>query len=68
MYWIITREKLEASEIIVTHESGKGSWGDFITSMQHNFQDPLALLLAQIITIILVRVLVGFSKKLVSPQ
>jgi hypothetical protein len=55
MYWIITKgKKLEASEIIVTPESGKGSWGDFITSMQHNFQDPLAILLAQIITIILV--------------
>ena len=70
MYWIITKgTKLEASEIIVTPESGKGSWGDFITSMQHNFQDPLAILLAQIITIILVaRVFGWIFKKIGQPS
>ncbi len=70
MYWIITKgKKLEASEVIVTPESGKGSWGDFITSMQHNFQDPLAILLAQIITIILVaRVFGWIFKKIGQPS
>ena len=70
MYWIITKgKKLEANEIIVTPESGKGSWGDFLTSIQHNFQDPLAILLAQIITIILVaRVFGWIFKKIGQPS
>ena len=64
MYWIISKGKyLEARETIVTPESGKGSWGDFLTSMQHNFQDPLAVLLAQIITIILVARVFGWVFK-----
>lgn len=55
MYWIITQGKLlEAREVIDKPASGKGSWVDFLTSMQHNFQEPLAILLAQIVTIILV--------------
>ena len=70
MYWIITKGKrLEVAETIVTPESGKGSWGDFLTSMQHNFQDPLAILLAQIITIILVaRVFGWIFKKIGQPS
>ncbi|MBQ0907446.1 cation:proton antiporter [Flavobacterium sp. F-328] len=55
MYWIITKGKLlEATEVIEKPASGKGSWADFLISMQHNFQEPLAILLAQIVTIILV--------------
>lgn len=55
MYWIITKGKLlEATEVIEKPASGKGSWADFLTFMQHNFQEPLAILLAQIVTIILV--------------
>ncbi len=70
IYWIISKgKKLEASEVIVTPESGNGSWGDFIASMQHNFQDPLAILLAQIITIILVaRVFGWIFKKIGQPS
>ncbi|TDE31789.1 MULTISPECIES: cation:proton antiporter [Flavobacterium] len=70
MYWIINKgKKLEVSEVIVTPESGNGSWNDFIASMQHNFQDPLAILLAQIITIILVaRVFGWIFKKIGQPS
>jgi Kef-type K+ transport system membrane component KefB len=70
MYWIITKgKKLETSEVIVTPESGKGSWGDFLSSMQHNFQDPLAILLAQILTIILVARVFGWVfKKIGQPS
>ncbi|RDI57012.1 cation:proton antiporter domain-containing protein [Flavobacterium glaciei] len=70
MYWIITKGKhLEVAKTIVTPESGKGSWGDFLASMQHNFQDPLAILLAQIITIILVaRVFGWIFKKIGQPS
>ncbi|WP_309641875.1 cation:proton antiporter [Flavobacterium sp.] len=55
MYWIITTGKaLETGRNIVAHTTVNGHWEDFITSMQHNLQHPLAILLAQIITIILV--------------
>ncbi len=55
IYWIISKGKfLEVSKTIETPESGNGSWSDFLVSLQYNFQDPLAILLAQIITIILV--------------
>jgi Kef-type K+ transport system membrane component KefB len=70
MYWIINKGKdLEARETIETVTSGKGSWNDFITSMQHNFQDPLAILLAQIITIIVVARFFGWVfKKIGQPS
>ncbi len=70
MYWIINKGKdLEARKTIETVTSGKGSWNDFITSMQHNFQDPLAILLAQIITIIVVARFFGWVfKKIGQPS
>lgn len=70
MYWIITKGKhLEAAKTIETPESGNGSWSDFLASMQYNFQDPLAILLAQIITIILVaRVFGWIFKKIGQPS
>ena len=70
MYWIITKGKhLEAAKTIETPESGNGSWSDFLASIQHNFQDPLAILLAQIITIILVaRVFGWIFKKIGQPS
>lgn len=70
MYWIITKGKhLEAAKTIETPESGNGSWSDFLASMQYNFQDPLAILLAQIITIILVARVFGWVfKKIGQPS
>ena len=70
IYWIISKGKfLEASKTIVTPESGNGSWNDFLASMQHNLQDPLAILLAQIITIILVARFFGWVfKKIGQPS
>ncbi len=70
MYLIINKGKtLEANETIVSPISDKGSWGDFIASMLHNFQDPLAILLAQIITIILVARIFGWIfKKIGQPS
>ena len=45
------------------------SWNDFLLSMIHNVQDPLAILLAQIIMIILVARLFGwFFKKIGQPS
>ncbi|CAM3970733.1 cation:proton antiporter [Flavobacterium sinopsychrotolerans] len=55
MYWIILKGKmLEVGQNIVSHQKENGHWNDFITAMSHNLQHPLAILLAQIVTIILV--------------
>jgi Kef-type K+ transport system membrane component KefB len=64
MYWIIKQGKhLEAGKQISISGIEKGSWDDFVVSMQHNFQDPLAILLAQIITIIFVARFFGWIFK-----
>jgi Kef-type K+ transport system membrane component KefB len=70
IYWIILKGKLlQAKGTISVSESGNGSWSDFISSMEHNFQDPLAILLAQIITIILVARFFGWVfKKIGQPS
>ncbi|HEU4788919.1 MAG TPA: cation:proton antiporter [Flavobacterium sp.] len=70
MYWIIRSGKhLEGNKTIIHKEASVSSWDDFITSMIHNVQDPLAILLAQIIMIILVARLFGwFFKKIGQPS
>lgn len=55
MYWIIAQGKsLEAGRVIVDKPLESGHWQDFVASMQHNLTHPLAILLAQIVTIIFV--------------
>ncbi|HKO76135.1 MAG TPA: cation:proton antiporter [Flavobacterium sp.] len=70
MYWIIKSGKhLEKNKTIIHKEASVSSWDDFLTSMIHNVQDPLAILLAQIIMIILVARLFGwFFKKIGQPS
>jgi Kef-type K+ transport system membrane component KefB len=70
MYWIIKKGKhLEGNKKITISGIENGSWNDFIASMQHNFQDPLAILLVQIITIILVARFFGWVfKKIGQPS
>ena len=70
MYWIIKEGKhLEGNKIIIHPTASVSSWDDFLTSMIHNVQDPLAILLAQIIMIILVARLFGwFFKKIGQPS
>tara|TARA_R110000868_G_scaffold70544_1_gene207218 strand:- start:6346 stop:8622 length:2277 start_codon:yes stop_codon:yes gene_type:complete len=64
IYWIIKRGKeLEKIESLVVSNGEHSSWNDFIVSMKHNFQDPLAILLAQIVMIILVARLFGWVFK-----
>lgn len=53
-------KKLEASQHIVSEVKGNGHWNDFLEAIMHNFKSPLALLLVQIITIILVARLFGW--------
>jgi Kef-type K+ transport system membrane component KefB len=69
-YWIINKGKyLESVKTIAKTKIENGSWNDFLASMQHNFQDPLAILLAQIITIIFVARFFGWLfKKIGQPS
>jgi len=55
IYWIIGQGKLlEIPRNIVPKPLESGHWNDFVAAMTHNLQHPLAMLLAQIITIIFV--------------
>lgn len=55
IYWIVTEgEVLESGRNIVESTSNKNQWEEFLTSISHSLQEPLAILLLQIITIILV--------------
>ena len=70
MYWIIAKGKsLEAGREIVLKKVENGHWNAFIDSMVHNLQHPLAILLAQIVTIILVARFFGWvSRKIGQPS
>jgi len=70
IYWIIELgKKLEGDKEIIRPVTSVSSWEDFLVSMVHNVQDPLAILLAQIIMIILVARLFGwFFKKIGQPS
>lgn len=64
MYWIISEGKhLEANKAILKSGIENGFWNDFVDSMLHNLQDPLAILLAQIVTIIIVARFFGWIFK-----
>ncbi len=55
IYWIILKGKLlEIGQNIVHNQTKNGHWNDFVSSMGHNLQNPLAILLVQVITIILI--------------
>ena len=55
IYWIISKGKfLETAKTASKVITSTDHWKEFINSMVANFQDPLAILLAQIITIIIV--------------
>ncbi len=69
IYWIIQKGKmLEVGGNVVPHYIENGYLDEFKTSMMHNLQHPLAILLAQIITIILVARFFGWvSRKIGQP-
>lgn len=55
MYWIVSKGKaLEIGRNIITPTSKDTMFNQFLISLKHNLQHPLAILLLQIITIIIV--------------
>ena len=61
MYWIVGQGKLlEVGKKIVSPTSKDSQWIQFLSSLFHNLQHPLALLLFQIITIVLVARIFGW--------
>ncbi|WDF67699.1 cation:proton antiporter [Sphingobacterium oryzagri] len=61
MYWIILQGvTLEEGKDITIPTSENNQWADFVSSLISNVQHPLAILLAQIVTIILVARLFGW--------
>lgn len=61
MYWILLNGKQLEAETIVPNTIESGHWNDFVSSMVHNLQHPLAILLAQIVTIIFVARFFGWA-------
>ncbi|MFC5681844.1 cation:proton antiporter [Flavobacterium sp. MAHUQ-51] len=70
IYWVITKgTSLELGRQISNTKIESNHWNDFLHSMADNLQHPLAILLAQIITIILVARLFGwFFRKIGQPS
>src|SRR5690606_32796559 len=70
MYWVVLMgPKLEQGRDIVNPSQGKTPWAEFIDSLIYNLEHPLAVLIAQMITIILVARLFGWiCKKIGQPS
>ncbi|MFY8009325.1 MAG: cation/H(+) antiporter, partial [Flavobacterium sp.] len=61
MYWIVEQGKLlEVGRKIVSPTSSDSQWIQFLGSLFHNLQHPLALLLIQIIAIVIVARIFGW--------
>jgi Kef-type K+ transport system membrane component KefB len=61
IYWILNKGKaLETGQKSLHPVAGNGHWNDFINSMSDNLHHPLAILLAQIITIVIVARVFGW--------
>ncbi|SCY29333.1 cation:proton antiporter domain-containing protein [Flavobacterium caeni] len=54
IYWVLTKGKQLENGRHVVVPSARDQWLEFLASMKHNLGHPLAILLAQIITIIIV--------------
>lgn len=69
IYWIIRQGKsMEADRQILTERYNKSQWQEFIETIRHNIEHPLAILLAQIVIIILTARLFGWlCKKIGQP-
>jgi len=54
IYWVLSKGKLLENGRHIVVPDGKDQWSEFLASVLHNLGHPLAILLAQIITIIIV--------------
>ncbi|MDR2853715.1 MAG: cation:proton antiporter, partial [Prevotellaceae bacterium] len=64
IYWIVMQgDALEANRDIVYPEGAGSQWAMFVDTLGENFLSPVAILLAQIITILVVARLLGFLFK-----
>jgi len=70
MYWIVGEGKgLEIGRKIIAPNTKNTHWNEFLASLGHNLEHPLAILLAQIITIIVVARFFGWIfKKIGQPS
>ncbi len=70
IYWILgIGIGLEKGRDIIIKQSKLTQWNEFVTSLIHNLKHPLAILLAQIVTIILVARIFGWiCKKIGQPS
>ena len=61
MYWVIhLGTQLEAPELLRGQKTSQGAWNDFTSTLFHSLQHPLAILLAQIVTIIIAARIMGW--------
>lgn len=69
MYWVVVLgSKLESGRNILIQEAENNQWVEFVNTLVHNLEYPLAILLAQIVTIILAARLLGWlCKKIGQP-
>lgn len=68
MYWVTMQGKA-LEQNVVEANSNAGAWADFLDSMKHNLEHPLAILLVQIITIVLAARFFGWLfKKIGQPS
>lgn len=70
MYWVVGQGKsLEIGRKISAPIASNTQWGQFLESLIHNLKHPLAILLAQIITIIIIARFFGWIfKKIGQPS
>lgn len=70
IYWTLKNGKLlEKPDVLKVVSSGNSNFQDFLDSLHHNITHPLAILLAQIVTIILVARFFGLiCKKIGQPS
>ena len=64
IYWVVGQGKnLEIGRKITTTSVKNSEWNQFLDSLTHNLHHPLAILLGQIITIIIVARFFGWIFK-----
>lgn len=69
MYYVLSKGKHQQAGNVVEQGSNGSAFGDFITTYKYNLAHPLAILLLQIITIIIVaRIFAFICKKIRQPS